>query len=128
MITITDIIKNNKQQNKPTIPSGKINFKFKSYKKTDGQYYKPSKCTFSFYQICKFPINNKYNVRKIVYNELCIIISHKVGTFNKQILDNFINKTSPIKYALYPTYDFKFVDMPTDNDILTLKSQILNIN
>lgn len=88
--------------------------------------YKPDERKFSFYQICQFPVNKKYKVRKIIYNENAEMITHREKAMKKEILDKFLKKCPDFKYTIYPVYDLDVVGFPDPNEILTAKSNILN--
>lgn len=81
---------------------------------------------FSFYQICQFSIAEKYGVRKLIYDEFGNLIEYKENNIKKHILDNFIKKSPDYKYVIYSVYQLKDISYPTDNEILTARSQILN--
>ena len=88
--------------------------------------YKPDERQFSFYQICQFPVNKKYKVRKLIYNENGDMMTHREKAMKKDILDRFLKKCPDYKYTIYPTYDLDVVGFPDPNEILTAKSHILN--
>lgn len=81
---------------------------------------------FSFYQICHFAIDGKHGVRKLIYDTEGKLISYKENIVKREILDNFIKKSPEYKYVIYSVYQLKDIQPPSDNDILTARSQILN--
>ena len=101
-------------------------YKFRLEEQDDGLVYNPTPKCFSFYQICQFPIDKKYKVRKVIYNEIGDMIKYGETVLKKNILDKFLNKCPKFKYTIYPTYDLDVVGFPDPNEILTAKSQILN--
>jgi hypothetical protein len=88
--------------------------------------YKPDARQFSFYQICQFPIDKKYKVRKIIFNELGEMLKNSEAKLKKDKLDKFLNKCPKYKYTIYPTYDLDVVGFPDENEIMMLQSHILN--
>lgn len=88
--------------------------------------YKPDSRQFSFYQICQFPVDKKYKVRKVIYNENGEMLTHREKAMKKDILDKFLKKCPDFKYTIYPAYDLDVVGFPDPNEILTAKSNILN--
>lgn len=81
---------------------------------------------FSFYQICKFPTNEQYNIRKITYSEYGEIITYKTGKITKTKLNILLSTISQSKYALYPTYEISNISFPEPHVISILTSHILN--
>lgn len=100
------------------------NFKLKTQQ--EDFIYAPEQRTFSFYQICQFPINKKYEVRKLVFDEFGELVSNRETKLKKEVLDKFLSKCKPFKYCIYPTYQLNIVDLPTLDEISTARSQILN--
>ena len=88
--------------------------------------FKPDERKFSFYQICRFPVDKKYFVRKIIYNEYSEMIEYKEKNMKKDILDKFLKHCPEYKYNIYSSYDLDVVGFPDPNQTLTAKSQILN--
>lgn len=102
----------------------KLRIKLESQK--EDFIYKPDERQFSFYQICQFPVDKRYKVRKIIYNENGDMITYREKGMKKEILDKFLKKCSDFKFTIYPAYDLDVVGFPEDNEILTAKSNILN--
>jgi hypothetical protein len=102
----------------------KIRFKLQSQE--EDFIFKPDERQFSFYQICQFPMDKKYMVRKIIYNEYGDMIDYREKNMKKDILDKFLKKCAKFKYTIYPAYNLDVVGFPEPNEILTAKSQILN--
>jgi hypothetical protein len=101
-------------------------FRFRLETQKEDFIYKPDERQFSFYQICQFPIDKRYKVRKLIYNENCDVMYHREKNMKKTILDKFLKKCPDFKYTIYPTYDLDVVGFPDPNEILTAQSQILN--
>lgn len=88
--------------------------------------YKPDERQFSFYQICQFPVDKRYKVRKIIYNENGDMMTYREKAMKKDILDKFLKKCPDFKFTIYPAYALDVVGFPEANEILTAKSNILN--
>jgi hypothetical protein len=81
---------------------------------------------FSFYQICQFPMDKQYSVRKLIYNEEAELLRYSEKKLDKNILDRFL-KNSPVhKYVIYPAYELSSIEFPNAGDVLMARSQILN--
>lgn len=103
-----------------------MNIKY-SITENDKDYtYKPDPRCFSFYQICQFPIDKKYKVRKVIYNEIGDMVKYSEAKLKKKVLDKFLIDCPKYKYTVYPTYDLDVVGFPDPNEILMASSQILN--
>ena len=114
-------------KNRFIIPSVPIKLtKFRLEPQNKDIIYKPCDRQFTFYQICQFPINNMYSVRKFIYNELGEMITYREKKLKKDILDKFLKKSQKYKYMIYPAYYLDIIGFPEANEILTVKSQILN--
>jgi hypothetical protein len=101
--------------------------------KLKGQYeeeftYQPVKRQFIFYQICSFELNGKHQVRKVVFNENSEIIPSltKESKVKKEKINKFLETCPEYKRAIYPTYNLDTVGYPSDLEILTAQSLILN--
>ena len=109
----------------------------------DDFIYQPEKKRFSFYQFCRLANPGKtqeakrkykhfsddiHEFRKLVFNEEYEIVSQKEALISYSKLKKFIDKTPDHKYALYETYEIKFIDRPSDLEIYTANSDILNGN
>jgi len=120
MTTIFDIIRNHKEQKLPSIPTNiKLTF-------TENNIDIPNEQIFSFYQICKYPVDKNYNIRKIIYNEHGEMKSYKTGKIKLDKLKSFMTATQCFKYSVYPTYNFSNVKFPEPHVISILTSNILN--
>lgn len=115
---------------KPSLPDVDKRFKFKMETKQNNFIHdEPSVDTeklFPFYQICQFPSDKKYGVRKLFYNEDGELKKYKEAKLKKDVLDKFLKKSPKYKYTIYPVYDFDVVGFPEPNEILTALSHILN--
>ena len=108
----------------PEAHTGTIKFRLETQR--DNFVHTPETRQFSFYQICQFPLNKKYSVRKLIYDETGEIITYRENKLKKDILDKFLKKAPKFKYTIYPAYDLDVVGFPEANEILTARSQILN--
>lgn len=88
--------------------------------------FKPEERQFTFYQICGYPIDKKYEVRKVIYDENGEMLTHRSKKLKKDILDKFLKKAPEYKYTVYPTYHLSDIGFPEDGEILMAKSSILN--
>lgn len=106
----------------PVIP--RLNFRLES--QHEDFIHKPEERQFSFYQICQFPINKKYMIRKLIYDEYGELMRYSEKRFEKDVLNKFIKKWAKHKYTIYPTYDLDVVGFPEPKEILMANSQLLN--
>lgn len=102
----------------------KLSFRLKEQK--EEFIYSPEKREFTFYQICQFAIDKKYQIRKIIYNEMGEMVRYKEAKLNKKKLERFLKGSPEYKYTIYPTYNLDIVGYPQSNEILMAKSQLLN--
>jgi hypothetical protein len=94
---------------------------------SDDLTYNPPKQLNTFYQICKFPTkNNLYHVRKIIFNELDIIVKIFEKEYSEDIIKSFVKKTNNNKYKIYATINLKYVQLPTGLDMNEARSLLLN--
>lgn len=89
-------------------------------------YYNPPKVEYSFYQICSYPDNGFFNVRKIIFNEKYEPVDIYEKPYPKKKIEKFLKKTSLNKYQLYPTVSLKMVSLPNPNQIISANSSLLN--
>jgi len=87
--------------------------------------YNPDPVEFSFYQICGYPKEGFYNVRKIIYNEKLEPQDIYDKCYPKKKLEKFIEKTPQRKYQIYPTISIKLIGLPHPNQILGANSDLL---
>jgi hypothetical protein len=104
--------------------SDRMRFKLKSHE--EDFIFQPQRRQFSFYQICQFPIDKKYAVRKLIYDETGELITYREAPFKKEVLDKFLKKSPEYKRTIYPAYELGVIGFPEANEILTARSQILN--
>jgi len=116
-------IKNDRNKNQSDVATN-MRFKLKSYE--EDFIFHPEQRQFSFYQICQFPIDKKYAVRKLIYDETGELITYREAILKKDILDKFLKKCPEYKRTIYPTYELGIIGFPEANEILTARSQILN--
>jgi hypothetical protein len=97
--------------------------------------YSPEKKRFTFYQFCRMHNpgrtarnNGKkvHEMRKLVYDEEFQLVSKKEALISKAKLEKFINKAPDHKYTLYESYEIESVDLPSDLELYTANSNILN--
>lgn len=111
--------------------------KFKLGCHEEKSIYQPEKKNFSFYQFCRmhnpdrtiYHKNNKIKVhemRKVVYDENYDIIRRKEALIKATDLKKFIDNLPENKYTIYETYEISLVDTPSDREMYTANSGILN--
>ncbi len=90
--------------------------------------YSPEKRLFTFYQICSFEVKGKHSVRRFTFNEKSEILHHltKESRVKKSKINEFLERCPEYKFTIYPTYNFEIVGDPSDLEILTAQSRILN--
>lgn len=110
--------------NDTLLQDNKVRFRLESQE--EEFIYKPDEHQFTFYQICQFSIDKKYNIRKLFYNEYGNLVKNKESYMKKDKLNKFIKKCPKYKYTIYPAYNLDVVGYPEDNEILTAQSHILN--
>jgi hypothetical protein len=94
--------------------------------KDPNMIYNPPKVEYSYYQICLFPDDGFYHVRKILYNESYLPINTYEKPYPKKKIDKFIEKTPVNKYKIYPTNTLQLISLPDPNQIITANSALLN--
>jgi hypothetical protein len=102
----------------------KLSFRLKE--QDEDFVYNPEKRKFTFYQICQFAVDKQYHIRKIIYDEMGEMISHKEAKLKKIKLEKFLKGSPKYKYTLYPAYNLDIVGYPQSNEVLMAKSQLLN--
>lgn len=102
----------------------KTRFIFKKKENTDF-VYKPPKTEYSYYQICSYPEDGFFHVRKLIYNELYEIIDLYEKIYPKKKIDKFLKVTPINKYQLYPAYNLKLIAYPNPNQIISANSGLL---
>lgn len=105
----------------------KVQYKFISEKPSDFEF-NPKKQLFSFYQICQFKNEqtNKYEVRKVIFNEYGEIIKAYEKGYPKFRLDKFIEQNKPNKFKMYPVATIKLISLPDPSNIFGASSELLN--
>jgi hypothetical protein len=93
--------------------------------KTPDMCYNPPKVEYSYYQICSYPENGFFNVRKIIYNELYEPIDIYEKAYPKKKIEKFIQRTPDNKYQMYPTMTLKMLSLPNPNQVITANSNLL---
>jgi hypothetical protein len=88
--------------------------------------YTPTHDRFSYYQICGFASNDKYQVRKLIYNEMGEAVSIKTANVKNKKIQNFIKKCPKNRYCIIPVYELDQIEVPDQDSILLAMSPILN--
>lgn len=111
------------------------NRRFKLKNNDEEFVYNPEKHTFSFYQFCRMHNpdrsngSNKYKIhemRKLIFDEQYNLIYKKEALIDSVKLQKFISNAPNNKYTLYETYEIGLIDMPSDLELHTANSHILN--
>jgi len=95
--------------------------------------YRPEKKLVSFYQFCRMHNPKRststqkiHEMRKIVYDEEHTIVKSTEALISAPKLKKFIKSTPAHKFTLYETFDIKLIDTPSDLEVYTACSAILN--
>ena len=110
----------------PVAPTGRMKFRLESQQEELNHQSNANSKQFSFYQICQFPVDKQYTVRKLIYDSEGEIVTYRESKLKKDVLDKFLKKSQRHKYTIYPTYALDVVGFPDPTEILTALSQILN--
>jgi hypothetical protein len=97
---------------------------------SDELIYDPLKIITVFYQICIFkdPKTNKYNIRKLYFDEHKDIIKIKNIETNNKILNKFIKENPCNIYKTYSTYNMQLIDLPNASERHASCSDLLKNN
>lgn len=101
-------------------------YNFKLETQSEDIIHKQDTRQFSFYQICQFPIEKRYAIRKLIYNEDGELQRYSEKKLKKDLLDKFLKGCPPYKLTLYSAYELDTIGFPNAGDILMARSQILN--
>lgn len=111
------------------------NMRFRLKGQEDQFMYQPEKKKFTFYQFCRMHNPGRsakkkghkvHEMRKLKYDEEFQLISKKEALISKEKLQKFIDNAPDHKYTLYETYEITSVDLPSDLELYTANSNILN--
>jgi hypothetical protein len=128
-------IKTQRVNNIDTLVENERNMRFKLKGNDEKFTYQPEKKEFTFYQFCRMhnperSARNKgrkvHEMRKLIYDEEYRVISRKEALISKDKLQKFIDNAPDHKYTLYETYEIESVDLPSDLEVYTANSNILN--
>jgi hypothetical protein len=112
--------------NAPTNMLAPMKTRYVMKPKDPNMIYNPPKVEYSYYQICLFPDNGFYHVRKILYNESLLPMDTYEKPYPKKKIDKFIEKTPINKYKIYPTNTLLLIGLPDPNKIITANTSLLN--
>lgn len=128
-------IKTQKVNNIDSLVDRERNMRFTLKGQEEQFMYQPVKKQFTFYQFCRMhnPGRTERNngrkvheMRKLVYDEEYQLISKKKALISKEKLQKFIDNAPDHKYTLYETYEIESIDLPSDLELYTANSNILN--
>jgi hypothetical protein len=80
----------------------------------------------TFYQVCEFPLNKKYMIRKITFNNLYDLQKISNLSVDKKTFLRFLNKSPECKRLMYATNTLDNIPMPSEYDFSVAASQLLN--
>lgn len=128
-------VKTQKINNIDSLVERERNRRFKLKGQDEDFKYQPEKSNFTFYQFCRMhnperTARNRgkkiHEMRKLVYDEEYHVVSRKEALISRSKLQKFIDNAPDHKYTLYETYEIESIDLPSDLEILTANSNILN--
>ncbi len=70
--------------------------------KSPDMCYNPPKVEYSYYQVCAYPDNGFYNVRKIIYNESYQPVDKYKGEINQRIYERDQRETEALNEVGQP--------------------------
>ena len=104
-------------------PPVKTKFIFK--KKENKPAYNPPAVEYSFYQICTYPEDGFFHVRKLIYNQHFEVVEQFEKKYPKKKIEKFLKITPIHKYQLYPALNLKLIALPNPNQIISANSGLL---
>lgn len=92
--------------------------------------YAPSAKLYTYYQICQFknPFNEKYDTRKVVFNECGEIKKIYERQYKGSEIKQFLKSNIQNKYRMYPTREISSVAPPNSGELLEVCSALVNNN
>jgi len=102
------------------------NVKYIIAKREPEMIFKPEKIEYSYYQICAYPNDGFYELRKIIYNENYEAVDVYEKFYPKKKIESFLRNTLEHKYRLYPTNSIKTIAYPNPEQIICANSSLLN--
>jgi len=83
---------------------------------------------YTFYQICKYknPFSEKYDTRKIVFNESGEIKKIYERQHTGLEIKDFVKSNFQNKYIIYPTKEISSVGYPNSGELLQICSSLVN--
>jgi hypothetical protein len=88
--------------------------------------FKPTQVEYSYYQICAYPNDGFYELRKIIYNEHYEAVDIYEKFYPKKKIESFLRNTLEHKYRMYPTRTIKTIALPNPEQIICANSSLLN--
>lgn len=128
-------MKTQKINNIESLVERERNMRFKLKGQEEQFIYQPEKKRFTFYQFCRMHNPGRsakkkdrkvHEMRKLNYDEEFQLLSKKEALITKEKLQKFIDSAPDHKYTLYETYEINSVDLPSDLELYTANSNILN--
>lgn len=92
--------------------------------------YVPSIKLYTYYQICQYknPITEKYDTRKVIFNECGEIKKIYERQYNRSEIKNFLKSNLNNKYIMYPAREISSVGKPSCGELMQVCSSLVNNN
>jgi hypothetical protein len=102
------------------------NIKYTIAKNDPETMFNPVPVEYSYYQICAYPNDGFFELRKIIYNERYEAVDVYEKFYPKKKIESFLRNTLEHKYRLYPTNSIKTIAYPNPDQIISANSSLLN--
>lgn len=85
---------------------------------------------FEFYQLCLFKneLNDRYNIRQTFYTNDFEILKYVDYAVTKKDYIKLIKMLPKHKYKTYPSSDLKIISLPSESDLISSTSELLENN
>lgn len=103
-------------------------YKFKVLQEESDFIYKKDDKLYKFYQICYFKNQNKYQVRRILFDGDDKILKTEIKNLSDKQMDKFKKTHSSFMYHIYSTHNINLIDLPNSGDLVKARSILLNNN
>lgn len=90
--------------------------------------YSPSVKLYTYYQICQYktPFNEKYDTRKVVFNECGEIKKTYERQYKGSEIKQFLKSNLNNKYSMYPVREISSVGFPSSGELMQVCSSLVN--
>lgn len=91
-------------------------------------HYEPSSKLYTYYQICQFknPFGEKYDVRKVIFNECGEIKKIYERQYGASEIKDFLKSNVQNKYRMYPVREIGLLGYPSSGELLEVCSSLIN--